>query len=698
MNLVTILLGLTSLLAIGLGVLVWRRQPARTLNRLFFALTVAIGVWSATNGLFVSLSGSEEYVDALLSYGAAAYAATLFYAFSVWLTKRKRGERLKRIIIAGTIISLVSAAPGVLTSGVEDKQILTTPFIFLYALFLVGCLGLGLRRLIIARKHAIGLRKFQIAAVLIGISLAIIGGVLFNLVLPVVFNQYAFVQFGPVFSLFFIATSGYSIVRHHLFDMRRAVSRVLAYALSVGVLSAVFGLMMTSAVEAFGVSNFTLSSATVVIAFGTAITFPMVKYFFDRLTQRIFFQHVYDVQEVLDEMTDIFVGINDKKKLIQATTSHLAERLGILHADVVLKNASRTQIELPENVLNFMTSKKRPRLVIDEMDDQNQEVLDALVQNDIAVLVELRVTAGLMGYLVLGHKRLGSSYTKSDIEIIDIIADEFAIAIQNANQLQEIKNFNTELQQRVDNATAQLRQTNQKLHALDEAKDEFISMASHQLRTPLTSVKGYLSMVLDGDMGKVTGEQRKVLEEAFNSSQRMVYLISDFLNVSRIQTGKFELERTQTNLAEVLADEIDQLRVMASSRQLKVDYVQPSHFPIAFIDQDKFRQVMMNFIDNSIYYSDPNTAITISLTKEVDDIVFKVVDQGIGVPADERHKLFTKFYRASNAKKQRPDGTGIGLFMAQKVIVAHGGSIIFESKENQGSTFGFRLPLKDNLK
>jgi signal transduction histidine kinase len=282
--------------------------------------------------------------------------------------------------------------------------------------------------------------------------------------------------------------------------------------------------------------------------------------------------------------------------------------------------------------------------------------------------------------------------------MISIAADTLAVAIQNGLRFEEIQEFNETLQRKVNDATVKLRGSNRKLHQLDEAKDEFISMASHQLRTPLTSVKGYLSMVLDGDVGKVTPEQRKVLEEAFNSSQRMVYLISDFLNVSRIQTGKFELERTQSNLAEVLSDEIAQLRIMASSRNLKIDYAQPSHFPVAYIDQDKFRQVMMNFIDNAIYYSNPNTTITISLTKEADDIVFKVMDQGIGVPAEERHRLFTKFYRATNAKKQRPDGTGIGLFMAQKVIVAHEGSIIFDSKENQGSTFGFRLPLKNNSK
>lgn len=218
-------------------------------------------------------------------------------------------------------------------------------------------------------------------------------------------------------------------------------------------------------------------------------------------------------------------------------------------------------------------------------------------------------------------------------------------------------------------------------------------MASHQLRTPLTSVKGYISMVLDGDMGEITPQQRKVLEEAYTSSQRMAFLIGDFLNLSRLQTGKFELELSDIDMSHIVGEEISQLRATAASRGIKLAYDSPENFPVLKLDENKIRQVMMNFIDNAIYYSPANTTITISIVKHAHHVTFRVEDQGIGVPKGERHRLFTKFYRAGNAKKQRPDGTGIGLFMAKKVIVAHGGSVIFESEEGKGSTFGFRLPV-----
>jgi signal transduction histidine kinase len=214
-------------------------------------------------------------------------------------------------------------------------------------------------------------------------------------------------------------------------------------------------------------------------------------------------------------------------------------------------------------------------------------------------------------------------------------------------------------------------------------------MASHQLRTPLTSVKGYLSMVLEGDAGEITEMQQKLLDQAFTSSQRMVYLIADLLNVSRLRTGKFVIEAVPTNLAEVVGGEANQLKETAKARGLTLTYDKPADFPKVMLDETKIRQVIMNFMDNAIYYSKPNGSIRVEVKETPKEVVYTVTDDGIGVPKSEQHHLFTKFYRAGNAKKARPDGTGLGLFMAKKVIVAQGGSLIFNSQEGKGSTFGF---------
>jgi signal transduction histidine kinase len=224
---------------------------------------------------------------------------------------------------------------------------------------------------------------------------------------------------------------------------------------------------------------------------------------------------------------------------------------------------------------------------------------------------------------------------------------------------------------------------------LDETKDDFISMASHQLRTPLTSVKGYLSMVLEGDAGDIAPKQRKMLDQAFISSQRMVFLIADLLNVSRLKTGKFVIEPSPINLAKTISDEVSQLKETAKDRSLELIYDKPADFPIVMMDETKIRQVVMNFIDNAIYYTPAGGKIHVQLLNNPNTIELRISDNGIGVPKREQPHLFTKFYRAGNARQARPDGTGLGLFMAKKVILAQGGAVIFESQEGKGSTFGF---------
>jgi signal transduction histidine kinase len=180
-----------------------------------------------------------------------------------------------------------------------------------------------------------------------------------------------------------------------------------------------------------------------------------------------------------------------------------------------------------------------------------------------------------------------------------------------------------------------------------------------------------------------------MLGQAFTSSQRMVYLIADLLNVSRLKTGKFVIESVPINLATLVSDEIAQLKETAASRSLNLVYNKPDDFPELMLDETKTRQVIMNFVDNAIYYTPANGTITIELLNKPAAIELRVVDNGIGVPRSEQHHLFTKFYRAGNARKARPDGTGLGLFMAKKVVIAQGGSIIFESAEGKGSVFGF---------
>ena len=157
------------------------------------------------------------------------------------------------------------------------------------------------------------------------------------------------------------------------------------------------------------------------------------------------------------------------------------------------------------------------------------------------------------------------------------------------------------------------------------------------------------------------------LQEAFTSSERMVHLISDFLNVSRLQTGKFVIDRVQTDLVSLVAEEVANVSQVASAHKVNVRFRKPARFPLLYLDENKLRQVIMNLIDNAIYYSPNADTVRVRLSIEDGDVVLRVVDHGMGVPKDAQKRLFTKFFRAENARRQRPDGTGIGLYLAKKV-------------------------------
>ncbi len=293
-------------------------------------------------------------------------------------------------------------------------------------------------------------------------------------------------------------------------------------------------------------------------------------------------------------------------------------------------------------------------------------------------VVKLVARDRVVGLMVAGFFSELAHISPQETQLLERLSESVGIAIDNRLLYEENRRV-----------LLQLQRSNTKLKALDETKDDFISMASHQLRTPLTSVKGYLSMVIEGDAGKINDTQAKMLGQAYVSSQRMVYLIADLLNVSRLKTGKFIIDAAPTDLSKMIDEEINQLVETASSRDLHLSFEKPADFPLMMLDETKTRQVIMNFIDNAIYYTPSGGTITVQLHDTGPMVELRVVDDGIGVPKAEQHHLFTKFYRAGNARKARPDGTGLGLFMAKKVISAQGGAILFDSNEGKGSMFGF---------
>ena len=529
-----------------------------------------------------------------------------------------------------------------------------------------------------------------------------------NILLPIVGNS-SLVWLGPSWTIIYVIMTSFSMARHRLFDIRMALVLTFTYTLSLAALATMYFAI------AFAVSSLLFKSQElstgkgildILLALVLAIVFQPVRNFFDRFTRNIFFRGSYNVDdfvarlgEKLNSTTDLRVLLENASKEISVTLKSHYVILIIHHSTRYISEGTKSHAHLPsDDVAQFdaYVDKHGDKPIISDSINKDDILHKILVAHRISIVIPLLRGDVKVGYLLLGDHLTGS-YAKRDVKTLMTVRDELVIAIQNALSIQEVRELNDTLQQRVDFATKELRASNAQLQRLDKAKDEFVSMASHQLRTPLTSVKGYISMVLEGDVGKVSDAQKGLLSEAFTSSERMVHLINDFLNVSRLQTGKFLIEKKPVDLAKVVEQELDSLSTNAKSRNLSFEYKKPKDIPILDLDEDKMRQVIMNFADNAIYYSIVRSKIKVDLSTSGNEVIFTVKDTGIGVPRAEQSQLFNKFYRASNARKQRPDGTGVGLFLAKKVIDSHGGEVVFESKEGEGSTFGFKLPI-DELK
>lgn len=710
------LLGVAAVVTLALGAIVFLQYNRQAMHRHFAWLSFGIAGWIASNALFARVPEDESrFLMGLVSYGFAAFLALHFFLFCQAISVKKYSPRVvlgaKVVGAATTILSMV---PGVVAYGVDGLSIDTrTLGLLAYGLVLVLLLGGGLRLLVIS----VGLarskpQRSRILSVLIGLSAAAAIGAVCNLILPLLDN-YSLTQYGPLGSVALVVICAYSMVRHGLFDIKATAIRSLAYGFSVATLAGVYYLVAYLVSLALFRSEasqaVSISPVNILLALLLAFMFQPVKRFFDRETDRIFYRNRYNTNDFLIRIGRILTSTTELHVVLEKVDEEIRQTLkasGSLfmvyrdnHPNELVGETINKRFSADDlaHIDAAATLHKGSLLIVDllKSSDNPDEVqaYEVLSKRKVALVLPLISADEAIGYFMLGEHRAGG-YSEQDITALEAIANELVIAVQNARSIQALRDLNASLEERVDDATKELRKSNEQLRQADEAKDEFVSMASHQLRTPLTSIKGYISMVLDGDAGEITPMQSKLLEEAFTSSERMVHLISDFLNVSRLQTGKFVLDRSLVNLADLVDEEVDGLKATASSRLLKLQYRKPSRFPSLYIDDSKIQQVVMNFIDNAIYYSAEGTTITVRTAVEEGNAIFEVHDTGIGVPEEEQARLFTKFFRATNARKQRPDGTGIGLFLAKKVITSHGGSMIFESVEGEGSTFGFRLPIK----
>ena len=714
-----LVLGMVALMALILGMLVLKKSKRHyDTKQWFFLVCLCLAVWSAglemfslaDNGAALDIASRWFYVaSAVFCPALAIFTAKSFLP----LTKSVRSF----IFISSSLFIIFSVYIILAPEFIINASEITTPvdfsqipinainyivFATFFSVFFLVVMWFGY----VAWRKSDTIRRKQVAIYMTGLLVSSIPGVVVDLLLPAL-GDYRYVWVGPVAIILFLFAIMYSIVKYRLMDVKTAVARSVSYMLLLIALAVVY--VISAYIISIVIFQRTLTIDSrlnfmnMVLAILLAFLYQPIKRFFNKLTDRVFYYGEYDADTFAREISKILTYTADLQLLTRRVGNYIASSL----------KAEKVAFCIPEKGIYGRTGRRRLSVVEEDVrrimdyyykycsfpevilanqvkDPELKKLLDIHRTKIVIPLLHQNQETGI---LFLGeHKSLG--YSSRDIEMLESIAGELAVSIRNSLSMEEINELNKSLQRRIDEATKELRFSNRQLQRLDEAKNEFISMASHQLRTPLTSIKGYLDMMLEGDLGKISPTQRAVLREAFSSSERMVRLINDFLNVSRLQTGKFTIDKQSVDIAQILRDEVSLLKVVADQRSVEMVLKIDKKIPSLAVDSEKIRQVMLNMIDNAIYYSNPHKKVVITLKSSGKMIEFSVKDSGIGVPKSEQTNLFGKFFRGTNAKKRRPDGTGVGLFLAKKVILSHDGEMIFESEEGKGSTFGFRLPVR----
>jgi signal transduction histidine kinase len=703
LNFIVVLTALTQGLV---GLFVFLKRRGSLSNSSFAMLSLVNLAWALTNYIYTLNPVSDSALGIIrFVIFLVVVENTLFYIFAKTYPANRHTippRTLYIVLAASALVAILALTPGVFKSvTVVNNQSNPNPgpLIPLFILHAIYTIGGGLRSLLRKLRASHGQERHQFQYIIFASVLNWLVVPVTNFVITLTIHTTFFARVSPFYTLAFAAIIAYAIVAQKMFDIKAAVARSVAYVLLLTAVIGIYGLLIFGLVDSLTANPHTRQILSLLLGLALAFEFHSFKVFFDRITNRLFYRDSYDAQEVLDQLGSLMVAEIDLHKILDGTRQTLSSALKVNFVEFILIENGQPTLKISKDkgvqeafpVLSRHLREQR-KDVLDTEESLHSQLRPYFSQSGVAVSLRLKTQQQVVGFILFGDKRSGDVYSSQDLKMLAIIANELSVAVQNALRFEQIQQFNITLQQKVDDATKQLRHANSRLKELDATKDEFISMASHQLRTPLTSIKGYLSMVLEGDVGAVKKDQRKMLQQAFDSAEQMVFLIADLLNVSRLQSGKFVIENKPTDLAKMVSSEVDRLAETAMNHGVTLTPEIAEKFPILNIDENKIRQVVMNFIDNAIYYTPSGGTISVKLEAGAHNITYTVTDTGLGVPAAVQHKLFSKFYRADNARKMRPDGTGLGLFMAKKVIVAQGGAIIFKSTEGKGSTFGFSFP------
>lgn len=742
---------LISIFEIVLGTIVLRKNRNGA-NVAFAAVVFLAFFWSIVN----YLADNPIVPDLALLWNRLTFTAAflqgalLFYFASLFPFGFRRLERISEFILLplGLVLAAFSVFTNLIVNRVEffdwgtnvEPGALYGSFIGFMSITVIGMLVV----LIIKYRHSVGLEKYQLKYLFFGFLLTALVTLTTNLFLPLITGNNQLAKLGPLSTVFLIASTVYAIVKHRLMDIRIVLKKIVLHLLiSVTLLIFILGAIFTVAFfYAKRIPDFSLvytGSIAMVIAL---LFLKPLNSLFERIANKYFFTSLYNYQATLEDLATNLTAVIEMPKVIDLIVDTIMKTMGLDRAGVLLlsdeRNASRYLIAKvigfnEQNGISLVRDNFLVRWLTDNRKMVAYEELDWLIEEsrgngarsdflrlkanmkkiEASLCIPLFSKNNLISIIVLGNKVTRDAYNAEDFRLLQSLANQAAIAIENARLYQQVQNFNRTLQSKVDEQTRDIKSKNVQLEKLLKTQSEFLDIASHQLRTPVSIIRGIISMIKDGDMERLPEEkQKQFVENAWEKSAKLDQIINDILAASSLDSQKFTIDANTPKiyLENVVGQAVKSFQLEAEQRGIDLQWEIPkTPFPEIVGNASMLEQAISNFISNALKYT-PSTKmvhearasretqglVRIAMKRTNGDLAVSVSDNGIGIPKEEVKKLFHKFSRASNATAMYTDGSGLGLFIVKEIIDGHKGKVWLESAEGKGSTFSFSLPVASN--
>ena len=706
---------------IGLTLMVYIRNPKSATHKVLGLLGFTISAWLFI--FYLSLQSFDPKTSLLLirlSIFVATPMSTLFFLFAYTLPNTsfhiRKSEAYLLFGLTG-IIMIMALTPYSFTSvsiidGSPQPQ--AGPGLIPFGIYvLISTIG-GVYILYKRLRWAIGVEREQLKMIAFGI-LIMYGLLIVTIFLPVaIFQNTSFVPFSPLYTLLFLILTSYAILKHRFLDIRVVVVRAVVYILLVVIVAIIYtGVLLGVSLFISG-SRVDFQSVVIpmVITITVVLSFQQIKHVIETLTSNIFYKNRYDVQDVLWKLSRTMASTLALRELSHGVLQELLSSVKISYGSIVLvRNQAVIWVDSAGSIHNknfngrdiftIIHESYKPKsrdeqiVIFEELSERKKDLKNIMREHNITVVLPLIVRKQLIGGLILGEKHSGEIYSSDDIDLLKIVAPEVAIAVRNALSFEEIKHFNITLEEEVRHATARLKKANIRLKELDSLKDEFVSIASHELRTPMTAIKSYLWMALNQSDQKIKEPLKKYLDISYNSTERLIRLINDMLTVSRIERNKIEINKESVDITEIVQLVFDELKISADEKHITFTFTKEEKKKyMAKGDREKLREVFQNLIGNALKFTPEKGSITVHIGNSGKMVILSITDTGSGIRKEEQQKLFKKFSKIeySYSKHSSQPGTGLGLYISKQIISLHNGTIEVQSDVDKGSIFTVLLP------